>query len=412
MTTETITLTGLTTMRVGIPPEGWAADMNGNGLDEVPAEMTQMELRGNCSRGPILVTISPLNRTTGEIEENANNQPGTLDIPPFTPTGSAYSFFDVFFEINLGGTNLHGASSVRLETGITHKPPAPNETYTNNAMQSLPLLDAKDDSTIYSLLNGSYTPNPHVEIDVFTSVVAGVVLYLPNQQTNTVRLAGSMTVNVLIPTNGAAADTDGDGRDQVLAEMVQLSLHGDSPVGPVTVRLNPLCKTWGEIEEQANNSPGILDVPPFTPTGMADSFFDVFLEVEIAGETLHSAQPVRISATLSHKPPAVGETYFTPVVTPTLLVNANGYPSGVVLLHLAETPAAPKLRISHLPPGKLELAWPLPSPGFLLQTTTNLMAPTGWVNEGTTPVESNGERRILMNLNLSNEFFRLMRSFP
>jgi hypothetical protein len=346
------------------------------------------------------------------MEEHINNTSGTLDVPPFTPVGSAASFFDVFFEINLGGTNLHGASPVHLETGITHKPPAPGETYTNASMQSVPLLDTKDNPTIYSIINGSYTPNPNIEIDVFTSVVAGVVLYLPNQQTNTVSLAGFMTVHVFIPTNGAAADTDADGRDQVLAEMVELNLHGNSPVGPVTVRLNPLYKTWGEIEEQANNTPGTLDVPPFTPVGMADSFFDVFLEVEIAGQTLHSPQPIRISASLSHKPPAVGETYFTPVFTPTALVDINGNPSSVILFHLAETPSAPGLSIRPLPPGKVELAWPMPSPGFLLQTSTNLQTPTGWIDEGTSPVNSNGERRILMDRIPSNRFFRLMRSFP
>ena len=65
---------------------------------------------------------------------------------------------------------------------------------------------------------------------------------------------------------GHASDSDGDGLDQVASEMTQLDLHGTSSMGPVQVSLDPAHRSLGEIEEQVNNTAGILDVPPFAST--------------------------------------------------------------------------------------------------------------------------------------------------
>ena len=122
-----------------------------------------------------------------------------------------------------------------------------------------------------------------VEIDVFPYSLGEVTLQMPGGATETVTLAGPTTVHVAIPPDGTAADTDSDGLDQVPAEMVQLDLWGSSSLGPVHVRLDPAQRTLGEIEEQTNNTPGTLDVAPFRLTGLADSFFDVFFEIEVGG---------------------------------------------------------------------------------------------------------------------------------
>ena len=42
--------------------------------------------------------------------------------------------------------------------------------------------------------------------------------------------------------------------------------------------------------EVANNTPGVLDVPPFTATGTANSFFDVFTELSLDGTSWMPAQ--------------------------------------------------------------------------------------------------------------------------
>jgi len=142
---------------------------------------------------------------------------------------------------------------------------------------------------------------------------------------------------------GECSDTNGNGRDQVHTEMTQLELRGTSPtLGPLTVRLrdpskHPFQPTLGEIEEQANNTPGILDVPPFTPTGAADSFFDVFFEVESGGMILHNPVSKHLSLLfLSHKPPRPGETYED--VQAIELWDESGNPTGARVQRVTLTP--------------------------------------------------------------------------
>jgi hypothetical protein len=127
---------------------------------------------------------------------------------------------------------------------------------------------------------------------------------------------------------GEAQDDDGDGRDEVSTEMVQLDLVGDSSMGEVKVRLNPSRATTGEIEELRNSHPGWLDLDPFYP-GDADSFFDVFFEIEVGGMVLHNEQPKRMSAVITHKPPAEGDFYESLQTIP--LFDANGNATGFSL---------------------------------------------------------------------------------
>ena len=70
---------------------------------------------------------------------------------------------------------------------------------------------------------------------------------------------------MLIPPDGTAHDLDGDGRDQVQTEMVDLSLSGNSSLGPVLVHLNPDQPTSGGIGEVNNATPGTRDASPFRP---------------------------------------------------------------------------------------------------------------------------------------------------
>jgi hypothetical protein len=134
-------------------------------------------------------------------------------------------------------------------------------------------------------------------------------------------------------------DSDGDGLEQVKAEMIALDLRGFSLVGPVSVRLrdrgkHPNQRSLGEIEEQANNTSGVLDVPPFAPAGKAESYFDVWFEAEVAGRTLHSHEPKRMKATIAHKPPR--DTYRSPEVLE--LYDEEERPSGLRVGGASHTP--------------------------------------------------------------------------
>ena len=96
---ETLELTGSTTIEVDLAS---LADTDGNGQEQVQAEIVQLELTGTSTLlGPVTLRLRdpakpPFQRSTGEIEEAANNMPEVLDIPPFTEIGVAVSFFDMF----------------------------------------------------------------------------------------------------------------------------------------------------------------------------------------------------------------------------------------------------------------------------------------------------------------------------
>ena len=46
-------------MRVNIPPNGQAADTDGNSLDQVQTEMVQLDLSGISSMGPVTANLDP-----------------------------------------------------------------------------------------------------------------------------------------------------------------------------------------------------------------------------------------------------------------------------------------------------------------------------------------------------------------
>jgi hypothetical protein len=378
--TEVITLTGPTTVNVNIPPNGAAGDSNGNGLDDVTSEIVAMNLTGAGSIGPVMVTLDPSQRSLGMIEETANNTPGILDIPPFTPTGSANSFFDVFVVINVSGLTLHPAAPLHLQSLITHKPPAPGETYVNPYTQPIVLLDATGKPTGFKVLREVHTPNPTnrppVEIDYFPNTTAQITLQSPSGQSEVVSLSGPTTVKVNIPPNGAAADSNGNGLDDVATEITQLDLDGTSSMGPVMVTLNPGHRSFGMIEEVANNTPGILDIPPFTATGMANSFFDVFVEITVNGQTLHPSNAVHMTSLIHHKPPAPGDSYVNPFTQPIPLLDANGNPTGFYLLSEVHTPTPtnqPPVEIDYFSNTTAQVTLKLPGGGT---EVVNLSGPT------------------------------------
>jgi len=124
-------------------------------------------------------------------------------------------------------------------------------------------------------------------------------------------------------------DNDLDGREEVQTEMVQLTCGLSPRLGPVHVRLNPNLRSLGELEEATNNTPGVLDVKPFTTTGAADSFFDIFFEVEVGGQLFYTVVPKRMSSWITEKPPGPGAVYENLEDIP--LVTAQGQPTGYYL---------------------------------------------------------------------------------
>jgi hypothetical protein len=179
------------------------------------------------------------------------------------------------------------------------------------------------------------------EVDEFPESVAKVYLITPFGQNLTIDLMGPTTVHVFFEgaVEGEASDNDGDGLDEVSTEIVDMRLTGDSPLGPVEVHLNPDIHSIGEVEEITNNTPGVLDLPPFTTEGTANSYFDVYFELVMGEFVFRTNEPKRMETVISHKPPQEGETYQNPDMIP--LVDLYGQPTGFFVGTVLHTPVPP-----------------------------------------------------------------------
>ena len=165
-----------------------------------------------------------------------------------------------------------------------------------------------------------------MEVDHFPHSL-GRVQILVGSLSETVVVSGPTTVEVDL---GSLADMPPNGREEIQTEIVQMELTGHSSLlGRVELRLrdpakDPLKRTLGEIEESSNVQADRLDlpgtdppfcvepIPPACEGTTADSFFDVYFEVEAGGLVLHNRTPKHMETTISHKPPAGGETYENP----------------------------------------------------------------------------------------------------
>ncbi|MFC2024764.1 hypothetical protein ACFLTJ_04265, partial [Chloroflexota bacterium] len=340
-----IDLSGPTTVHVFFEgeAEGDARDNDGDGRDEVSTEIVAMQLTGTSPLGPMEVHLNPDIPSIGEIEEINNDTPGLLDLPPFTTSGTADSFFDVFFEIEVGEFVFRTDRPKRMESVIRHKPPEEGATYENPEL--IPLVDLYGQPTGFFIGSAHHTPNPPPplppEVDYFPESQAEVILVAPTGQQSVVGLSGPTTVHVFFEgeAEGDARDNDGDGRDEVQTEIVEMQLTGTSPLGPMEIHLNPDIPSIGEIEENSNNTPGLLDLPPFTSSGTADSFFDVFFEIEVGEFVFRTDRPKRMETTIRHKPPREGNTYQNPELIP--LVDLFGQPTGFFIGSAHHTPNPP-----------------------------------------------------------------------
>ncbi len=153
---QRVTLRGPTTIWVDI---GNVADTDSNGREEVQAEILSMNLTGSSTIGPINARLRPADkrpflRTLGVIEENVNATPGVLDVPPFTSAGTASSFFEVYFEIEVMNMLLHNEVPKRMESTITHKPPRDRD----RSPDFIDLLDENGNVTGIRMGGASHIP--------------------------------------------------------------------------------------------------------------------------------------------------------------------------------------------------------------------------------------------------------------
>jgi len=120
------------------------ADHNGNGLDDVPFEIVAVTLDGTTalSQTPFTATVrdpllAPFLHSTGVIEEDSNTHPGTLDVPPFEPSGTASALLNLFVKIVqtsgppnviVGAGPFHNDVPIAIRAHLTHVPWASTDT--------------------------------------------------------------------------------------------------------------------------------------------------------------------------------------------------------------------------------------------------------------------------------------------
>ncbi len=180
-----------------------------------------------------------------------------------------------------------------------------------------------------------------VEIDRFDFSIGDVALRTPSGATETIEMSGVAEAIVFFEgdVEGAANSDDDDTLDEVSMRMAFLDLRGvSSSVGDISVGLNHDIPSMGEIEEQANSTPGTLDLPPFAETGRANSHFDLYFEFEVGGLLLHTIHPKRMSSVIDHKPPGPGTVYEN--LEDIQLYDADGNPTGYWLSAASHRPTA------------------------------------------------------------------------
>ncbi len=420
---ETVAVLGPTTVVVDVGPNGETTQV-ADGLDRAITHIVQLDLNGLSSLGPTQARLNPRIPSEGCITEQANLTPGILDVPPFTASGSADSCFDLYVEIVAQTPNgpfvLRNTQPKRMCSMISHKPPGPGTVY--ESPNKVPLCLADGTASGYSLCATRHWPNPPVEIDRFDHTLGDLTLMMPDGSSQTVTVSGPTTVAVYFEgtEQGDAMDNDGDGRDEVRTELIELSLGGLSPtLGPVRVGLNTTLQSLGEMEETANNTPGRMDLPPFTAGGTAESFFDVFLEIEVAGQTFYTRQPKHMAGVISHKPPAPGDLYGG--VEPVELYDKLGRPTGILLTvaHHIPNPGCPRLTISLVQVAgaagtcEVEVCWQETGRHCALQFTRELGATVSWQDwAGPIQTRPDGSKCVVIAQPQRTMFFRLCGSCP
>ncbi len=180
------------------------------------------------------------------------------------------------------------------------------------------------------------TPCRAVEHDTLSySPIRQVTLTSPDGRHELIDVTGPMEMDVYFegPREGDAQDDDGDNLDEVEIEIISLNLSGSSSAhGTIKLKTNAAFPSIGGIEETTNPLPGRLDLPPFGNGGSpANSFFDVFVEVEIGGQTHRATAPLRFTGRITHKPPVQEDTVTCIPAQQVELFDENEKPSGFFL---------------------------------------------------------------------------------
>jgi VCBS repeat-containing protein len=143
-----------------------------------------------------------------------------------------------------------------------------------------------------------------IETGVFLQSAASISFGHPENPNFPAMFTGITVVEIDL---GSLADSDGNGLEEVSAEITMMELTGDQGGGYVLLRLRG--PAVGKIEELTNNTSGVLDIPPFAPSGTAVSTFEFHFLLICLGYHAGNAEPVSLAAVIDHAPPEAATWY-------------------------------------------------------------------------------------------------------
>jgi len=124
-----LTLRGL--LAVGVQYEGVgaaAADDTGNNLDEVPQQLTSLQLVGLGGGSDLIQVSLGSNPSAGQIEETVDQVTGMLDVSPYG-SATADSFFDVFVQVQTPVGIMFNVTPIHLQSVVTATPAGSGDVF-------------------------------------------------------------------------------------------------------------------------------------------------------------------------------------------------------------------------------------------------------------------------------------------
>ena len=243
------------------------------------------------------------------------------------PSPNARGEYRGNLDVEIDGQVFHNETPLKISGVFNRTPHEVGDRYTS---QTTPFLfDSDNNPTGYRI--DSFTFFPVAIARVFPRAMGSLTLGTPAGPGGLIFLQGVAADRLDINANGAAVDNGGNGLDDINTMFIQLDMTGSSGLGAIHLLLreyskSPYQPSAGGMEEQANNTPGILDTPPFTVTGLVDSFFDIYLEIQIAGQPVHNETPLRIGGTFGSAFPFPGDSYIN--LNHPLLYDESNAPTG------------------------------------------------------------------------------------
>lgn len=166
---------------------------------------------------------------------------------------------------------------------------------------------------------GQFPPEPGLDDFPVSLAQIGIDLTLNGIPDGEISAEGPFVVERGAPVRGS------DGRRSIETEILQMDLSGSSPLGPVTIRQHPQRPSVGRITARDAEQ----DFP-------ADSFFDIFVEINIGGQIFVNPEPIRMEAVITEIPPkiTVYRSFRDPLIPLFNLQNQLA----ALLLHVAHAP--------------------------------------------------------------------------